>query len=234
MATTSPDQEWKKGSAELLVLSLLEDQPRHGYDISKLIQIRSGGVLRFHVTSLYPLLYRLEDRGWIDEPLGGKGRAAKKALLQPDPGRPKSASLSTEELEGIRRGHESELQESNMPDWKRIVQDRIAPLRLEATAESDLVEEFAQHLEDRYRELRSGGASDEEAYRNAISELDDTYPLRAESGRTQRMPKYDPVPAGEARPGSFAVGNFMDVLWRDLRYAVRTMRKAPCSFCLWF
>ena len=65
MATTSPDQEWKKGSAELLVLSLLEDQPRHGYDISKLIQIRSGGFLRFHVTSLHPLLYRLEDRGWI-------------------------------------------------------------------------------------------------------------------------------------------------------------------------
>jgi transcriptional regulator len=65
MVTTSPDQEWKKGSAELLVLSLLEDQPRHGYDISKLIQIRSGGFLRFHVTSLYPLLYRLEDRGWI-------------------------------------------------------------------------------------------------------------------------------------------------------------------------
>jgi PadR family transcriptional regulator PadR len=65
MATTSPDQEWKKGSAELLVLSLLDDQPRHGYDISKLIQTRSGGFLRFHVTSLYPLLYRLEDRGWI-------------------------------------------------------------------------------------------------------------------------------------------------------------------------
>src|SRR5581483_562487 len=66
MSLNSPDQEWKKGSAELLVLSLLEAQPRHGYDISKLIQIRSGGALRFHVTSLYPLLYRLEKRGWID------------------------------------------------------------------------------------------------------------------------------------------------------------------------
>src|SRR5579884_3272185 len=65
MALTSPDQEWKKGSAELLVLSLLEDQSRHGYDIAKLIEIRSGGVLRFHVTSLYPLLYRLEERGCI-------------------------------------------------------------------------------------------------------------------------------------------------------------------------
>ena len=66
METASPDQEWKKGSAELLVLALLEDQPRHGYDLSKLIEIRSGGALRFHVTSLYPLLYRLEKRGWID------------------------------------------------------------------------------------------------------------------------------------------------------------------------
>ena len=66
MPPTSPDQEWKKGSAELLVLSLLEDQPRHGYDISKLIHVRSGGALRFHVTTLYPLLYRLEERGWID------------------------------------------------------------------------------------------------------------------------------------------------------------------------
>ena len=59
------DPAWKKGSAELLVLSLLEDQPRHGYDVSKLIQMRSGGALRFHVTSLYPLLHRLEKQGWI-------------------------------------------------------------------------------------------------------------------------------------------------------------------------
>jgi len=61
----TPDHEWKKGSAELLVLSLLEDQARHGYDISKLIQARSAGALRFHVTSLYPLLYRLEERGLV-------------------------------------------------------------------------------------------------------------------------------------------------------------------------
>src|SRR5260370_40844286 len=59
------EQEWKKGSAELLILSLLEDQPRHGYDIGKLIETRSGGSLRFHIASLYPLLYRLEQRGFI-------------------------------------------------------------------------------------------------------------------------------------------------------------------------
>jgi PadR family transcriptional regulator PadR len=59
------DRELKKGSAELLILSLLETQPRHGYDLSKLIEARSGGVLTFRVASLYPLLYRLEKRGWI-------------------------------------------------------------------------------------------------------------------------------------------------------------------------
>src|SRR3712207_2066241 len=58
-------RELKKGSAELLVLSLVEDQPRHGYDIGHLIEQRSGGLLRFNVASLYPLLYRLERRGWI-------------------------------------------------------------------------------------------------------------------------------------------------------------------------
>jgi len=59
------DRELKKGSAELLILSLVEARPRHGYDISKLIEARSGGVLRFNIASLYPLLYRLEKRGWI-------------------------------------------------------------------------------------------------------------------------------------------------------------------------
>src|SRR5688572_11224857 len=59
------DRELKKGSAELLILSLVEHQPRHGYDISKLIDVRSKGTLRFNVASLYPLLYRLEKRGWI-------------------------------------------------------------------------------------------------------------------------------------------------------------------------
>lgn len=59
------DRELKKGSAELLILSLLEDQPRHGYDLSKLIEARSGGAITFRVASLYPLLYRLEKRGWI-------------------------------------------------------------------------------------------------------------------------------------------------------------------------
>jgi transcriptional regulator len=59
------DRELKKGSAELLILSLIERRPRHGYEISKLIEQRSEGVLRFNVASFYPLLYRLEKRGFI-------------------------------------------------------------------------------------------------------------------------------------------------------------------------
>lgn len=55
----------RKGSAELLILASLEDGQLHGYDIAREIGRRSDGLLTFHAASLYPLLYRLEDRGWI-------------------------------------------------------------------------------------------------------------------------------------------------------------------------
>jgi transcriptional regulator len=71
--TRALDRELKRGSAELLILSLLEARPRHGYELSKLIHLRSGGQLTFHIDSLYPLLYRLEERRWI------KGRWVEKA-----------------------------------------------------------------------------------------------------------------------------------------------------------
>lgn len=60
------DRELKKGNAELLILSLIEHRPRHGYEISKLIDARSDGLLRFHVASFYPLLYRMEARGLVE------------------------------------------------------------------------------------------------------------------------------------------------------------------------
>jgi PadR family transcriptional regulator PadR len=59
------DAAARKGSAELLILATLEDGQLHGYDIAREIARRSDGLLTFHVASLYPLLYRLEDRGWI-------------------------------------------------------------------------------------------------------------------------------------------------------------------------
>jgi transcriptional regulator len=65
--------ELKKGSTEMLILALLEDGPRHGYEIGKLIESRSGGRLTFALPTLYPTLLRLENRGWI------KGRWIEKA-----------------------------------------------------------------------------------------------------------------------------------------------------------
>jgi PadR family transcriptional regulator PadR len=59
------EKEVKRGSTEMLILALVEERARHGYEIAKLIEMRSDGVLQFHVASLYPLLYRLEKRGLI-------------------------------------------------------------------------------------------------------------------------------------------------------------------------
>lgn len=58
-------RELKKGSTELVVLALLEHGPRHGYEIGKLIELRSGGALQYRVSALYPVLCRLEERGWV-------------------------------------------------------------------------------------------------------------------------------------------------------------------------
>jgi transcriptional regulator len=59
-------RELKRGSTELLILALLEETERHGYDLARLIGDRSRGAISFHVASLYPTLYRMEDRGLIE------------------------------------------------------------------------------------------------------------------------------------------------------------------------
>ena len=69
----SHDRELRKGSAETLILALLEERDRHGYELAKLIDRRSEGALALQVASLYPLLYRLERRGliqgrWLEKP----------------------------------------------------------------------------------------------------------------------------------------------------------------------
>ncbi|MGE0455919.1 MAG: PadR family transcriptional regulator [Vicinamibacteria bacterium] len=73
MSTSMLERELKRGSAELLILALVEERPRHGYEIGQQIDSRSNGTIRFHVASLYPTLYRLEDRGllegrWVERP----------------------------------------------------------------------------------------------------------------------------------------------------------------------
>src|SRR5947208_1347708 len=106
-----------------------------------------------------------------------------------------------------------------MPDWKNAVRLRLAPLHLTAVAESQLADEIAQHLEDRYHDLTAAGAPPHDAYTQVLRELEDIEPLRAGLYSEDRLPRYDAVPAGDARPG-----NFLDGLWRDFRYAFRSMR----------
>jgi transcriptional regulator len=66
MASRAFSKELKKGSADLLILALVEDRPRHGYEIGRLIEQKSQGALSYHIASLYPTLYRLEDEGLVE------------------------------------------------------------------------------------------------------------------------------------------------------------------------
>jgi hypothetical protein len=109
-----------------------------------------------------------------------------------------------------------------MPDWNRIVRERLASLHLRAAEEADLAEEVAQHLDDCYRELISAGESEQEAYRKTFAELDDLYPLRAAIQPNQRMPRHEPVSEGARFSGHLVLD-----LWKDLCFAGRTMRKNP-------
>jgi PadR family transcriptional regulator len=66
MATSLLERELKRGSIEVLILALLDQRQRHGYEISQLIEERSNGTITFHAASLYPTLYRLEGRDLIE------------------------------------------------------------------------------------------------------------------------------------------------------------------------
>jgi PadR family transcriptional regulator, regulatory protein PadR len=73
MSSAGAIREAKKGASELVVLAFLEDEPRHGYELVKLIDERSGGALTFNFASLYATLYKLEERGlvqgrWVERP----------------------------------------------------------------------------------------------------------------------------------------------------------------------
>ena len=110
----------RKGSAELLILAALEDGQLHGYDIAREITRRSDGLLTFHVASLYPLLYKLEDRGWISGTLGGEGRPAPAAVLPADRRRQARAGRAARPLVFVRaRSHQSRRTAPCVIGWRR-------------------------------------------------------------------------------------------------------------------
>jgi PadR family transcriptional regulator PadR len=93
----------KRGTAELAVLSVLEDGPLHGYEVARRIEEQTHGSLRFTLASLYPLLYRLEKRGCLRGAweTGGTGRRRRSYRLTPE-GKKKLAPIRREWAELFR------------------------------------------------------------------------------------------------------------------------------------
>jgi len=109
-----------------------------------------------------------------------------------------------------------------MRDWNRIVREQFASRDLDAPGASDLVEEIAVHLEDRYRELRNQGTGDEEAHRAVVAELRDISPIRTDLAQRWRSGRPQATP-----PGIRTTGHLITDLWQDVRYAGRTLRRSP-------
>src|SRR5262249_46417894 len=109
-----------------------------------------------------------------------------------------------------------------MPDWKPEIRERLAPLNLAPAREAEIVEELAQHLEDRYAELLSGGAAPEGAYRTALTELRESETLQRELRRVERLVAQEPITFGTNRRR-----NMIADLWQDLRYGARMLLKNP-------
>src|SRR5262245_37950951 len=109
-----------------------------------------------------------------------------------------------------------------MPDWKDEIRQRLAGMKLEPTREAEIVEELAQHLADRFAELRTDGATEEEADRAALSELSESELLTKALRRVERTASKDPVVSGANRRS-----NMIGDLRQDLRYGLRTLRKSP-------
>ena len=109
-----------------------------------------------------------------------------------------------------------------MPDWKEEIRRLLSRLRLSPTREAEIIEELAQHLDDRYEQLLQSGATKEEAHQAALHELTGSDLLAQELRRVERPTQQEPVVLGAQGRMSM----FKD-FWQDLRYGLRTLVKNP-------
>ena len=108
-----------------------------------------------------------------------------------------------------------------MPDWRAEIGKRISGLNLQQDREASVLEELTQHLEDRYQDLLAGGSSEQEAYRQTLEEVSDSEFMARELSRIQRPPAPEPAPAAKRSRG------FTRDFWKDVRYGLRVLYKAP-------
>ena len=206
--TRTADAALKKGSAELLILSLLEKRARHGYEIAKLIEQRSDGVLTFHAASLYPLLYRMEARRLIDGRWVEKAGRAAEAPLQHHPGRPARAGGAPLRLEHVHRRAGAG---GGVAPCMIFARWSASAFPAQRALSDQAVEELAQHIEETWRAARAGGKSDEDAIALAREQLD----------RPARLP------SNMVAPSSAGISGLVSTAWRDIRYAVRMLAARP-------
>src|SRR5580700_8920529 len=109
-----------------------------------------------------------------------------------------------------------------MLDWRSEIRARLAPLRLSAEREAEIIDELAQHLDDRYADLRSRGHSEAEALQTVRDELAGEALTDALMGTEHCLSDIDPEPVG--REGT---GRLLGDLWRDVRYGSRSLRRTP-------
>src|SRR5688572_2259224 len=108
-----------------------------------------------------------------------------------------------------------------MREWRADIEQRLRGAGLDGATEQDIVEELAQHLQDRYEELRRGGIEPEVARAQALAELDDDEPLGQRVGRIIRA-RPEPLPLGRA-PAGVVFGGWLS----DLRFGARMLARAP-------
>src|SRR5215470_13837685 len=106
-----------------------------------------------------------------------------------------------------------------MPEWKVEIRKRLAGLKLAGNQEAEIIEELAQHLDERYHELRRAGASEEAAYQTALADLADGGQLKHDLGRIIR--RGSPEPIVFAQRGR---GRMIADIWQDLSYAARMLK----------